>query len=132
MENNYKNQRGCYKEVKNHLHNTLEVSKEYIDEIIKESVQFEISRLIKDGFFQRSIDQSVQNEIRKAYTNGFDNTFYNNVRGIIGKEVGKLVAGRLNIDVTITDEPQGVNVITFSQNPSYRGSTAYHYDGIDK
>ena len=49
-----------YSDVKNYIHNELGITKEYIDEVIKKTVQDEISKLMNDNCFIRRL---VENEV---------------------------------------------------------------------
>ena len=44
-----------YSDVKNYIHNELGITKEYIDEVIKKTVQDEISKLMNDDCFIRGL-----------------------------------------------------------------------------
>lgn len=52
-----------YSDVKNYIHNELGITKEYIDEVIKKTVQDEISKLMNDDCFIRGL---VENEVARS------------------------------------------------------------------
>lgn len=58
-----KESKNIYKEVKNVIHNDLGITKQYIDDVIKETVQTEIDKLINDGCFIRGL---IENEVMEA------------------------------------------------------------------
>lgn len=52
-----------YSDVKNYIHNELGITKEYIDEVIKKTIQDEISKLMNDDCFIRGL---VENEVARS------------------------------------------------------------------
>ena len=58
-----KESKNIYKEVKNVIHNDLGITKQYIDDVIKETVQSEIDKLINDRCFIRGL---IENEVMEA------------------------------------------------------------------
>ena len=52
-----------HSDAKNYIHNELGITKEYIDEVIKKTIQDEISKLMNDDCFIRGL---VENEVARS------------------------------------------------------------------
>lgn len=103
--------RSNYQEIKNFIHNDLGITKEYIQEILKEMVVEEVRKLNSSGFIERAIEKDASNRVRATFVNGLGDSFESNVRGIVATEVGRQIVQNLNIEVTKANSPQGVNFI---------------------
>nr|WP_145401667.1 hypothetical protein [Paenibacillus xylanexedens] len=108
--------RSNYQEVKNYLHNDLGVTKEFVQEILKEMVAEEVKKLINSGYIERAVEIDVSSRVGKTFGGGLGSNFESNVRGIIAKEVGRQLVQNMNIAVTKADEPQEVNLIYHIDN----------------
>ena len=91
--------RSNYQEVKNLIHNELGISKDDIQDIIKQTVREEVGKLIKSDY----MDVLISNLIKSEFRNGLGNSFKDNVRGIIAKEIGSLISSKMNINVEFND-----------------------------
>ncbi len=58
--------KNIYKEIKNVIHNDLGITKEYVDNVIKETVKNEISKLMNDDCFIRGlVEKEVMYGLRR-------------------------------------------------------------------
>lgn len=108
--------RSNYQEVKNYLHNDLGITKDYVQDILKEMIVEEVRKLVNSGCIERAIENDVSNRVGTTFGRGLGSNFESNVRGIIAKEVGRKLVENMNISVTKADEPQGVNFIYHIDN----------------
>jgi hypothetical protein len=102
--------RSNYQEVKNHLHNELGITKEYVQEIIKELVQDEFKKLINSNYIDHLVEADISHRVGKTYGRGFGSDFEANVRGIIAREVGRMLVEDMKITISKSDKPEKVNV----------------------
>ena len=55
-----------YKDVKNYLHNELNITKQYIEDLIKYEVQSQVADLVNDkSYIGTLIENAVQRELRR-------------------------------------------------------------------
>ena len=55
-----------YKEVKNYLHNELNITKQYIEDLIKYEIQSQVSDLVNDkNYIETLIENAVQRELKR-------------------------------------------------------------------
>ncbi|MEK4006502.1 hypothetical protein [Paenibacillus sp. FSL H3-0333] len=106
-------QRSNYQEVKNHIHNELGITKEYVQELIKELVQEEVKKLINSNYIDHLVEKDINHRVGKTYGRGFGSNFENNVRGIIAKEVGRMLVEDMKITIGKSDKAAQVNVSSF-------------------
>lgn len=94
-----------YKEVKNHIHNDLKISREDILEVIRQETQKQIETFMKD-------ESNFQNFIRKAFEDSvkiaicgdnwaFGSSFKDKITSIIRDKIGQMVVDKLDIKVKI-------------------------------
>lgn len=105
--------RNNYLEVKNYLHNELGVTKRFVEEIIKELVQEEVRKIISSEFIENAVEKDINHRVGRTFGHGFGANFEANVRGIIAKEVGRMLTEDMKITVGKAEKPQGVNVSSF-------------------
>lgn len=97
--------RSEYNAVKNHIHNTLNLTKEDITQIIKETVHTEVGKIIKHG----DIDQIIQNIIRnEIYETMRDRRYFWNTdtfRSLVSKKLNEgicdIISNQLSINVEV-------------------------------
>lgn len=106
-------QRSNYQEVKNHLHNELGITKDFVQELIKELVQDEVKKIINSNYIDHIVEKDISHRVGSTYGRGFGSNFEANVRGIIAKEVGRMLVEDMKITVSKSDKPEQVNVSSF-------------------
>lgn len=90
-----------YKEIKNYIHNELGLTKDYIDNLIKEEIKKEVNKVISD---KETLNNIVKTQIREVMNKDFekprwqrifnlDTEIYNSVCA----EVSKIVKERIQI-----------------------------------
>lgn len=101
MENNYS-------EVKNFIHNDLKITKEYINNIIRETVKCEIRKSFKDtGFLNQVVKAQVKEILNTEYTNPKYKPLFELNELIYDKvceEVCKTVSNNVKINVGINSD----------------------------
>ena len=106
-----------YLEVKNYIHNDLGITKEYIRDVIKETVAEEIKKSMKDELFLKGVVQSqIRDILNKEYTNpkykklfSLNELIYNGVC----KEISKTVSENIKIQVGLNKD--NLEVYDFSE-----------------
>lgn len=97
-----------YKEIKNLIHNELNITKDDIKSIIVDTVREEIGNLIKDEqFLNTMIQNHVRNILNKEYTNpkykklfALNELVYDNVCS----EISKMVHQNVKISVGLNED----------------------------
>jgi CBS-domain-containing membrane protein len=99
--------RAEYNAVKNHMHNTLGITKEDIQQIIKETVQTEIQKIYNRNYLEMTIERIVKAEIYGAYR-GYSywqkDAFKNKVTNLLTSQVAETIANQLKIDVQVSKD----------------------------
>ena len=95
-----------YKEIKNYIHNDLNITKEDIQEIIQKEVKNQISKLLKDSNF---VESMILNHIKMLLQDkNYNNPHYKIITDINGfiydeliSELGKVVHDNIKIRVEL-------------------------------
>ncbi|TVY09826.1 hypothetical protein [Paenibacillus cremeus] len=94
--------RAEYNAVKNHMHNTLGITKEDIQKIIVETVQTEIQRVINHGDIERMTTNYVNLLVQRAIDRG---SYWTNFEKVVASrlkdEITNTIAEQLTIDVQV-------------------------------
>ena len=99
-----------YSDVKNYIHNELGITKEYIDEVIKKTIQDEISKLMNDDCFIRGL---VENEVARSLYKKDNNRWHtiydasNYIEDKITKTILNTVKEKLVIGLKDDNEYEG-------------------------
>lgn len=99
-----------YSDVKNYIHNELGITKEYIDEVIKKTVQDEISKLMNDDCFIRGL---IENEVARSLYKKDNNRWHtiydasNYIEDKITKTILNTVKEKLVIGLKDDNEYEG-------------------------
>lgn len=104
-----------YKQVKNHIHNTLGIDKEYVQNVIRETVRDEVQKLLGD--------EEVLSKMIASYVGDAVNSVYGYlppaqkkrseyirdvIRGQIMTAIGQHVLSRLDVSVGLREEVNSV------------------------
>lgn len=99
-----------YSDVKNYIHNELGITKEYIDEVIKKTIQDEISKLMNDDCFIRGL---IENEVARSLYKKDNNRWHtiydasNYIEDKITKTILNTVKEKLVIGLKDDNEYEG-------------------------
>lgn len=111
-----------YIEVKNYIHNDLGISKEYIQDVIKETVREEVKKLMKDDCFLNSMLKSqVKDILNKEYTHPeYRKLFKLNefIYDGVCREISKTVSENIKIQVGLNKE--NLEIYDFNESKFFK------------
>ena len=93
-----------YKEVKNHIHNTLGITKEDILQIIREQVQEEIRKLIVSNELEERIENSIRSHIHTVLGRGLkgEAVLRDMIQREIVNQVSRTVSQKLDVKLAVS------------------------------
>ncbi|WP_411735078.1 hypothetical protein [Paenibacillus sp. M2] len=98
--------RAEYNAVKNYMHNELGITKDDILQIIKETVQTEISKVNKIAYIERTIEDVVKQELYGSFRSDYwsRDAFKQRVSKVLTDNLADIVASQLSISVEVNKE----------------------------
>jgi hypothetical protein len=101
-----------YKEVKNVMHNEMGITKEEIRSIIRESIEFEVKRIVegKQQYIEKCIDEYTKEYIEAVIRNGLSDGgrllfgFKERVSSALSSEIGKFISTKMDFEIKLKDE----------------------------
>ena len=98
-----------YKEIKNYIHNEEKITKEEIRDIIRQSINEEVQKVVylKRELIDKTISNYIETAVRNAVTsngNGyFANDFKTRVTGRLSDEMANFISKKIQLDIKIKE-----------------------------
>lgn len=101
-------QKNHYKEVKNFIHNEAKITKEFIKEVVEETVKYEITKILKDETYMNNL---VKSQIKEVMKNDFEKPHWQRIFNLdteiynaVCDEVSQMVKDKL--ELRFKDSPE--------------------------
>jgi len=98
-----------YKEIKNYIHNEAKITKEEIQDIIRQEVKQEVQKMIssKEHLIDSAVTGYLQFAVRNAVTAGgngyFAKDFKTRVTDSLADEMAKFIRSQIQLDLKIKE-----------------------------
>lgn len=112
-----------YKEIVNYLRNELEITRDYIKEVVELSIANSVKQAINERLTDGRLDREIANAVRIVTTDGnrsfnkesSKEAFASAVKEETKKQVGKILAGDFNVEFSISPKNKNFHAAAVAQ-----------------